>query len=283
MSESGLRDRVIEDFGEQWVRYPQGGGYFDSDVFFRDVIEPLLTLEDLRGASVAEIGSGQGRIVSSLARSGASHILALEPSTAMRVLRENTWGYRDRITYFEAPGDQLPPSGFDLVLAIGVIHHIPDPRPVLRAVYRALRPGGRFFVWVYGKEGNELYLAVASPVRRLSSVMPPLLLGLLTHPLAWALTAYATLCRMFPLPLRDYMRRVIAPLGMRHRRLVIFDQLHPAWAKYYTRDEALSLLEDAGFVDVRAHRRHGYSWSIVGTRPPTHQEALDVLGSVADS
>ncbi|MGH9388462.1 MAG: class I SAM-dependent methyltransferase [Vicinamibacteria bacterium] len=267
MSEPGLRERVIDDFGEQWVRYPEGGGYFDSDAFFRDVIEPLLSAEDFRGASVAEIGSGQGRIVASLARFGASHVVALEPSAAMKVLRDNTREFRDRITYLESPGDQLPPSGFDFVVAIGVIHHIPDPEPVVRAVYRALRPGGLFFMWVYGKEGNELYLALATPLRRLSSAMPPLLLGFFTHPLAWALSAYAALCRLLPLPLRDYTQRVIAPLGMRHRRLVIFDQLHPAWAKYYTHEESVSLLEDAGFVDVRAHHRHGYSWSLVGTRP----------------
>jgi SAM-dependent methyltransferase len=208
--------------------------------------------------------------------------VALEPSAAMKVLRDNTREYRDRITYVETPGDELPASGFDFVLAIGVIHHIPDPKPVLRAVYGALRPGGRFFMWVYGREGNELYLALASPLRRLSSAMPPLLLGFITHPLAWTLSAYAGLCRLLPLPLRDYMRRVIAPLSMRHRRLVIFDQLHPAWAQYYTREEAMAVLKDTGFVEVRAHRRHGYSWSIVGTRP-MDQGTREVLASVADS
>jgi hypothetical protein len=47
---------------------------------------------------------------------------------------------------------------------------------------------------------------------------------------------------------------------------VIYDQLNPAYAKYYTRDEAQSLLERHGFSDVRLHHRHGMSWTVVGTR-----------------
>jgi DNA-binding IclR family transcriptional regulator len=29
----------------------------------------------------------------------------------------------------------------------------------------------------------------------------------------------------------------------------------------------LSTLADAGFVDIALHHRHGYSWSLVGTKP----------------
>jgi SAM-dependent methyltransferase len=41
----------------------------------------------------------------------------------------------------------LPPSSFDAVLAFAVLHHVPDSdlrQQILIAVYRLLRPGGRF-------------------------------------------------------------------------------------------------------------------------------------------
>ncbi len=60
---------------------------------------------------------------------------------------------------------------------------------------------------------------------------------------------------------------MIARLTPDKRRLVIYDQLNPAYAKYYTRAEARALLEQAGFVDVQLYHRHSYSWSVVGTRP----------------
>lgn len=273
MKGESLRDRVVSDFGEQWNRYPDGGGYFDSDAIFEDIVSPLLSAVDFEAASVAEIGAGQGRFVGTMARLGAARILALEPSEAVEVLRRNTERFSDRITYLKAPGEALPAADFDLVLSIGVIHHIPDPKPVVEAAYAALRPGGRFFMWVYGREGNRLYLALAAPLRRLSSWLSPGAVAVLSYPLAWALSAYAFCCRFAPLPLHSYMRRVIAPLAPRHRRLVVFDQLNPAWSKYYTREESVSLLESAGFCDVQSHRRHGYSWSVVGVRPSRANEA----------
>jgi hypothetical protein len=51
------------------------------------------------------------------------------------------------------------------------------------------------------------------------------------------------------------------------RYLVIYDQLKPAHAKYYTHAEALSLMRRAGFSDIQAHHRRGYSWTVIGTRP----------------
>ena len=72
---------------------------------------------------------------------------------------------------------------------------------------------------------------------------------------------------LFPLPLRRYMREVIARLDDSKRRLTVYDQLNPTHAKYYTQAEARGLLVAAGFRDVTAHHRHGYSWSVLGTRP----------------
>ena len=64
-----------------------------------------------------------------------------------------------------------------------------------------------------------------------------------------------------------YMRSVLAPMGWRQWMLTVYDQLNPRTAKYYTEREARALLEDAGFTDVKTHHRHGYSWTVIGTRP----------------
>jgi len=63
------------------------------------------------------------------------------------------------------------------------------------------------------------------------------------------------------------MNHVVAKLTREHRRLVIYDQLRPAYARYYAEHEARALLEDSGFVHVRLHHRHGYSWTVMGTKP----------------
>src|SRR5437764_15476836 len=125
-----------------------------------DVFGPLLSTEALKGKHVLEIGSGTGRIVQILLAAGAAHVLAVEPSRAMSVLKENTLSSAERITYLHSRGDELPadPSQ-DFVVSIGVLHHIPDPKPVVAGAYRILKPGGQIVVWLYGWEGNKAYLS----------------------------------------------------------------------------------------------------------------------------
>jgi SAM-dependent methyltransferase len=264
-----LTRRTVDDFGEQWLAFRDNSGFYGSTELLADFFGPLLDISSLSGLRVADIGSGTGRIVNMLLDAGAAHVVAVEPSDAIGVLRENTAGRRERITYVHNSGDALSPGlELDLVVCIGVLHHIPDPSPVLAAGYAALRPGGLFFAWLYGREGNEAYLRVAAPLRRLTTHLPhPFLVGL-SGMLSPVLGAYAAACRWFALPMHAYMRSVLAKVPNNMRRLIIYDQLNPAYARYYRGDEARRLLASAGFTEVTVYHRHGYSWSVIGRKPP---------------
>jgi SAM-dependent methyltransferase len=268
MPSSRVADQTIADFGKQWTTFVDNEGYYGSAELFVDVVSPLLSLEDVQGARVADIGSGTGRFVVILLNAGASHVFAVEPSESFRIVRQNTAALADRITYINRRGEDLPPGlGLDMVFSYGVIHHIPDPLPTMRAAYNALRPGGQCVTWLYGHEGNALYLAVARPLRWITTRLPDRALMGLCSMLNVVADVYIAACRVLPLPLRGYMRNVFGKLERRRRYEVIFDQLNPAYAKYYRRDEARALFEAAGFVDIRLHHRHGYSWTVVGRRP----------------
>jgi SAM-dependent methyltransferase len=264
---SRLQSKTIADFGEQWTAYPDSEGFFGSVELFDDIFQPLVAARDVAGARVAEIGAGNGRFVNVLAAAGAAHVVAVEPSEAMSVLRRNTAKYADRITYLDVTGDRMPATGdLDYVFIIGVLHHIPEPDPVVRASLGALKPGGRLAVWLYGREGNSLYLLLVRSLWLVTRPLPHRALAAFVaalYPLFWA---YMTACRWLPLPLAAYMRRVMLPLTPAKRRVVIYDQLNPAYAKYYTRQEAHDVLARQGFTDIRLHHRHGYSWTVVGTR-----------------
>jgi SAM-dependent methyltransferase len=136
--------RTIKDFGEQWLRYSDSEGYYGSLELFSDILSPFLKPEELKGCTIAEIGSGAGRIVNMILKSGAKHVVAVEPSEAFEVLRRNILE-PEKLTCLRITGDQLPAYGdLDYVFSIGVLHHIADPKPVVEAALRALRPGGHF-------------------------------------------------------------------------------------------------------------------------------------------
>jgi SAM-dependent methyltransferase len=261
-------ERTIADFGEQWTRYTDNEGYYGSLELFADICGPLLATSELAGKRVAEIGSGSGRIVDMLLAAGAGHVLAVEPSEGFETLRRNTARHGDRVECLRVTGEDLPRGrDLDYVVSIGVLHHIPEPGPVVAAAFAALRPGGRMLVWLYGHEGNEAYLGVVQPLRRVTTRLPAPALAALAHGLNAGLSVYMRLCRTLPLPLRDYLNNNLAKFSRDKRFLVVYDQLNPAFARYYRQDEARRLLEDAGFTDVRLHHRHGYSWTVIGTKP----------------
>lgn len=263
-----IRDRTIRNFGDQWTRYTDNEGYYGSVDLLADMLGPLVGFDDIKGRKVGDIGSGTGRIVLMLLKAGAAHVTAVEPSDAYTVLMENTKDHRHQVVGLRCRGEEIPAGlNLDLVTSIGVLHHIPEPAPVVRAAFMALRPGGRFVVWLYGKEGNTAYLNLVLPLRRVTTHLPHFVVAGLSHALNVALGGYIALCRALPLPLHRYMTEVIGPFSWRKRMLVIFDQLQPAFAKYYTRNEAYRLLADQGFNDIQVHHRHGYSWTVVGTRP----------------
>src|SRR5690606_13752850 len=122
----------------------------------------------------------------------------------------------------------------------------------------ALRPGGRFCAWLYGHEGNGAYLAVTEPLRKVTTRLPPRVLSAISHAFNLGLDLYLPACRRLPLPLSGYMNNVVSKLDRDKRYLTIYDQLNPAYAKYYREHEARDLFERCGFSDVRLHHRHGY-------------------------
>jgi SAM-dependent methyltransferase len=263
-----IDQQTIQDFGRQWTAYTDNSGFYGSTELFEDAFGALLPSREIAGKRVADIGSGTGRIVSMLLALGAGHVVAVEPSDAFDVLRKNTEKDAARITYLHATGDGLPAdANVDLVVTYGVLHHIQDPRPVVDACFRALRPGGRMIAWIYGWEGNAAYLRVALPMRKLTTHLPHGALAAMASVLNVGLDVYVPLAKRFPVPLAGYMKSVIANLTREHRKLVIYDQLCPAYARYYREREARELLEKSGFVNVRLHHRHGYSWTVMGDKP----------------
>ena len=255
---------VIEDFGNQWTLFTHNRGYYGSRSALDSLIKPLLNAQSIRNKRIADVGAGTGRYTRLFHQAGAGAILAMEPSTAFEALKRNTAGL-GRIDYLREPAEKIPLLDFDIIFCIGVLQFIPDPRPALIAMGRALRPRGRLFLWVYGKENNGLYLMFARLLRLFSSRLPAQSLSYLSHWLLPAADLYAFGCRFMNLPLSDYLINYFSKLDRYSRKLVVYDQLNPRIAKYYRGAELRDLLKTCGFANIRIHHRLGYSWSALAS------------------
>lgn len=262
--------KTIRDFGEQWRLFRSNTGYYGTAELLSDIIFPFITLADIAGKNCAEIGAGTGRIPLMLVEAGAAHVTAVEPSDAYEVMLENTSSLRDKITCLKISGENIPKAGFDLVLAIGVIHHIPAPKPVLDAAWRSLKDGGRIIIWVYSHEGNEFYLKFAEGIRAITRRLPTKVNYALAVMIYGPAMLYAFLCSRFKwLPLSDYAVNVFLRFGAAERKAVILDQLNPEWTHYYCRHEVEQLLADSGFSQIQSYHRRNYSWTVTGQKVVT--------------
>ena len=258
-----VAERTIDDFARQHETYADSTGYYTSTDILADVFGPLMSVDDVRGMDVVDLGSGTGRWVRIFHDVGARTITSVEPSRAIEVCREKNADL-DNVTYHNVTGENMPDGPYDMVYSFGVVHHIPEPDPVMKRAHDILKPGGRAVVWLYGREGNGLYLAFMHALRLITVPMPDRGLDWISLALVPCVRFYSAVSRVLPLPLRRYMREFVDKVDNYTIRHVIYDQLDPHYAKYYRRAEAIDLLQRAGFSRVEAYHRAAYSWTVMG-------------------
>lgn len=142
-------------WNEQWSHYQPE----------LDVERPLLerwmrplALDEVRGLDVLDVGCGNGSHTAILALAGARTVRGVdyaswrEASERFGAMPGVSFGFHD-IT-------ASPPEGqYDLVVCVGVLPHVDDPRRGVANLAAAVKPGGRLLIWATVREGNEVLMA----------------------------------------------------------------------------------------------------------------------------
>jgi 2-polyprenyl-3-methyl-5-hydroxy-6-metoxy-1,4-benzoquinol methylase len=152
---------------------------------------------------------------------------------------------------------------FDIAFSIGVVHHLSDPDAAVARLTRAVKPGGKVLIWLYGRENNGWIIHCFNPLRQTMFSRLPLPL---VHALSWPLTAVLWCGLRLKLPPGPYYR-LIRSFSFDHLRAITFDHMIPRIARYYTRAEAEALLSRAGLCEVRSTWVNENSWSVMGRKP----------------
>jgi SAM-dependent methyltransferase len=131
-----------------------------------EVTERVHRFADAAGRNVLDVGCGNGYVLSHYARHGAQVAGVDITAKAIELAHE-----RFRLLGLEADlrwvdGTSLPfaDESFDEICSMGVLHHLPDPAPLVAEIERVLRPGGRLVVMLYHR--NSFRYRVLMPFRR---------------------------------------------------------------------------------------------------------------------
>jgi SAM-dependent methyltransferase len=252
-------------FGYEWGAYAEILPEYEEQ-FRRWTVH--LAPRDWQGKSFLDVGCGMGRNSFWPMSYGASEGCAVDiDERSLDRARANLARF-PAVEIIRSSAYDLPfADRFDIAFAIGVLHHLEDPPRALARMARAVKPGGRVLIWVYGREGNRWLIFMLDPLRRaLFSHLPIAVV----HHLSLYPAAVLWLALKLGLRPSEYFK-LLARFEFAHLRSIVFDQMLPRIAHYWPRERVAELMAQAGFEDVRIAAVNEMSWSAIGTRPRAAQ------------
>ena len=197
-------------------------------------------LASFSGKRVMDVGCGMGRNPHWYLEAGASSVLAVDvDDRSLGAARKNLARFSNAKIEKHSVYDLDPQvvGVFDRVTCVGVLHHLADPEAALDRMWSCVAPGGDLVLWCYGKEGNRLILPVIQVLRAVGSRAPIAV----SHGLAKSIAAVAwPVIKVAPFPTEYY--RWLRSLSFRNVESIIFDQMLPRIARYYTKGDMTALL-----------------------------------------
>jgi SAM-dependent methyltransferase len=180
----------------------------------------------------------------------------------------------------------FPDGSFDFVIADGVLHHTPNTRAGVEALYRKVAAGGQFFFYVYRRMGAARQFCDAHIREHFTQLSPEACYeaceGLtdLGRELS-RLAATITLKRPIPIlgipaGTHDVQRLLYynfvkcfwnEAFDYETNNMVNFDWYHPHHAWQHTEDEVASWLTELGVRDYRFNEANPNGISCLLTKP----------------
>jgi SAM-dependent methyltransferase len=252
--------QTADAFAASWNHLPPGSVYTREQV--EDWLAPLAR-SDIEGKRVLELGCGNGSLLVHIAKWSPGFLEGVDLGDSVRSASVNmaqTEFQRWRVT--RADMTKFQGDGHDVVLCIGVLHHLESPKDGFAAVLRNVRKGGRFHCWVYAKEGNGFVMRVVDPIRKVASRLPWWVTKyFLATPLVSLYFVYAKLVRFLGNGLW------ISKRDFRFFQHVAFDQLVTPRTCYIARSTIEQWLDSYDEVDRGSTyivQRNGNSWKFGG-------------------
>jgi SAM-dependent methyltransferase len=247
-------------FGYAWHTYSEIAPIYEEQ--FKRWTK-LIPQEEWKNKSYLDVGCGMGRNSYWPILYGAQKGVGIDIDKRSLEATNNNLGHFKNFETRELSAYDIDyVEQFDIVFSIGVIHHLQDPKLALRNMTRAAKAGGKILIWVYGQENVRWINTVFDPLRKAIFSKLPISV---THFLSLFPTAFLWLFLRIGLGKFEYFD-LLRKFSFWHLRSIVFDQMLPQIANYWTYDEVLSLMKSSGLINIQIESVNDMSWCAVGTK-----------------
>lgn len=250
-----------ERFGYEWKRYNQVDKNYELQ--FKRWVAPL-TPDDFKDRKIMDAGCGMGRNSYWALKWGAESLTAFDlDDRSVETARANLSKFSNAHVLCEDIYKIEWREEFDLVFSIGVVHHLKDPKTAIKNLVRALKKEGKLLLWVYSFEGNEWLVRWVNPIRiYITSKLPVSIVHVLSYICSVPLWIFVHLYK----GTNAYLKQ-LATFKFWHVHSIVFDQLIPEIANYWSKNDVERLMRGVGLRDVKTYRpENNCGWTIVGIK-----------------
>jgi len=254
--------KTVEDFGEEWNKYNQSSIPDEELKKLWNQYFDMFPFEELSNDSEGfDMGCGSGRWAKFVANK--VHLLnCVDPSEkALNVAKRNLSNFSN-IHYFNASVNDniLKENSQDFGYCLGVLHHIPDTLEGIKACAKLLKKNAPFLLYLYYNFENrsfffKLIWRLSDFIRKIISSLSPktkffitsIIAYLIYYPLArFAFISEKLGIDVSNLPLYDYRNKTFYSM-----KTDALDRFGTRLEKRFSKDEIKTMLQEAGFRDIR--------------------------------
>lgn len=259
-------DQVVKAFGEEWSRFSQEAlADAERGAIFNDYFSDFPWAELPPDALGADIGCGSGRWAAVVAPR-VGHLFCVDPSADALEVAKCNLARQGNVTFRQADVGNLPfaDGELDFAYSLGVLHHVPDTEGAMANVARALKPGAPFLVYLYYAFDNRplwfrMLWRLSDGIRRVICRFPSPLRFAVCDAIAalvyWPLARLAAMFSKLGVPLRNFPLAYYRDKSLYVMRTDALDRFGTRLEKRFHRDQIASMLEAAGFGDIRFSSR----------------------------
>jgi ubiquinone/menaquinone biosynthesis C-methylase UbiE len=270
---------TVSGFGDEWSRFDQEELSGDElQKIFNDYFKLFpWDLIDPEKSTGIDVGCGSGRwarlVVS---RVGTLHMLDASQE-ALNVAKNNLKKNSSNVFFHHASVEQIPVQDetLDFAYSLGVLHHVPDTGAGIKSIYKKLKPGAPFLLYLYYSFDNQPFwyrgiFKLSDLVRKVISRMPNSNRYICSQIIAlfiyWPLSRFGYVLDKFRIMPSSWPLEYYKDKSFYVMRTDALDRFGTQLEQRFSKVEIEEMLELAGFDNIEFSQSKPY-WCVIAFKP----------------